>query len=171
MLRRDQQLVIGRVVGLHGIEGWLKIESYADPRENIKNYTPWQLDVGGQKRAVIVAEMRLHGKGIIVRFDGIDDRNTAAELVNSEISIDSNQLPQLARGEYYWRELIGLTVINRRQQELGQVESLFETGANDVLVVKKGQRECLIPYLPQRVITAVDLEKGRIQVDWEAELE
>ncbi|MBN1380026.1 MAG: ribosome maturation factor RimM [Gammaproteobacteria bacterium] len=169
MERQDGQLVVGRVVGLYGVQGWVKIESYTDPWENIRNYGPWQLSARGQTRTLSVESVKLQGKGLIARFEGIDNRDLAARLVGSRISVSSNQLPDLAVGEYYWHDLIGLTVINRQAQELGQVDSLFETGANDVLVVKKDQHEYLIPYLPEQVVLAVDLDKGRIQVDWETE--
>jgi 16S rRNA processing protein RimM len=169
MRRQDEQLVVGRVVGLYGIQGWIKIESYTDPRENIQDYAPWQVCAGGQMRTISVESVKLHGKGLIARLEGIDSRDAAAELVGGDIRILPDQLPALASGEYYWRDLVGLMVINRQAEELGQVESLFETGANDVLVVRKGQHEYLIPYLPEQVILAVDLDKGQIQVDWEAE--
>jgi 16S rRNA processing protein RimM len=169
MRRQDEQLVVGRVVGLYGVQGWVKIESYTDPRENIQNYVPWQLSAQGQTRTLVVESVRPQGKGLIARFAGIDDRDSAVELLEYDISVRADQLPALSAGEYYWHDLVGLTVINQQAEELGCVESLFETGANDVLVVKKDQGEYLIPYLPKQVILAVDLDKGQIQVDWEAE--
>lgn len=169
MGRQDEQLVVGRVVGLYGVQGWVKIESYTDPRENIQNYAPWRLSVRGRQRTLLAESVKPQGKGLIVRFEGIQDRDAAVELLDSEISVGSEQLPDLSAGEYYWRDLIGLTVINRQAEELGRVESLFETGANDVLVVRDDRREILIPYLPNQVILAVDLVKGQLLVDWDVE--
>lgn len=170
MRRQDEQIVVGRIVGLHGVQGWLKIESYTDPRENIEQYSPWLVESRGKTRAVQATSVKTHGKGMIARLEGINTRQDAVELLDSEIVVRSDQLPELTDGEYYWRELIGLQVINRQAEELGQVESLFETGANDVLVVKKGRRERLIPYITGQVVLQVDLAKGQIHVDWDAEL-
>jgi 16S rRNA processing protein RimM len=75
-------------------------------------------------------------------------------------------LPPAPEGEYYWTDLIGLTVINREGVTLGQVDHLLETGANDVLVVK-GERERLIPFLLELVVLEVDLAQRMLRVDWE----
>jgi len=169
MRRQDEELVVGRVVGLHGVQGWVKIESYTDPRESIENYAPWRLYAGAQRRVLDVENVRKQGKGLLARLAGIDSRDAAAELVGGEIRVQRDQLSDLPEGEYYWRDLIGLQVINRQNAVLGQVDSLFETGANDVLVVKQDESETLIPYIPGRVVLAVDLDQGLLQVDWDAE--
>ncbi len=170
MGRQDEQIVIGRIVGLYGVKGWLKVESYTDPRDKIKEYKPWQLVVREQARAVIAEDVRSHGKGMIARLEGINSREAAIELLSAEIKVKLDQLPELQEGEYYWQELIGLAVINRQSEMLGQVDSLFETGANDVLVVKKDQQEILIPYVREQFVLSVDLDKNQIHVDWEVEL-
>ena len=87
-------------------------------------------------------------------------------LMGSEIGISRDQLPDTAPGEYYWGDLQGLEVLTGDGESLGTVDHLIETGANDVLVVK-GDRERLIPFVLQQVVTRVDLDAGTIQVDWD----
>lgn len=170
MSRPDETLVVGRVVGVFGVRGWVKIESYTDPRENIANYGPWRIRRGaGEERLLTPEAVQPRGKGLVARLAGVDSREQAEALLYGEIRIRREQLPELPPGEYYWRDLIGLAVVNRHGEVLGRVETLLETGANDVLVVREGEREMLIPYLPDRVIDSVDLESGRIHVDWSAD--
>lgn len=157
---------IGRINGLYGVRGWIKVFSYARPITNILNYSPWQLYQHGQWQTVSLSEGKAHGKGIIARFESISNRDEAARLVGSEIAVNREQLPPTPKGEYYWADLIGLTVVNREDITLGQVDHLLETGANDVLVVK-GERERLIPFLREQVVVDVDLAQSVLRVDWD----
>jgi 16S rRNA processing protein RimM len=157
--------MLGRINGLYGIRGWLKVYSYTSPITNIFNYSPWQLCLHGQWQTVSVCEKKTHGKGIIVRLESIHDRNEAARLLGADIAVYRSQLPTAPEDEYYWADLIGLTVINREGITLGQVDHLLETGANDVLVLK-GERERLIPFLLRRVVLEVDLTQRVLRVDW-----
>ena len=113
-------------------------------------------------------EGRTQGKSLIARLDGIDDRDSARLLKGREIAIFRDQLPDPGPGEYYWYDLIGLDVINVRGTDLGQVTEIRETGANDVLIVN-GRQRCLIPLVMGEIIRDIDLENGRIVVDWVAE--
>jgi 16S rRNA processing protein RimM len=113
-----------------------------------------------------VCEGQAHGKGIIARLESIHDRDEAARLLGAEIAVNREQLPPAPEGEYYWADLIGLTVQNHKGITLGQVDHLLETGANDVLVVK-GDRERLIPFLLEQVILDVDLAQRLLRVDWD----
>lgn len=165
--RPQRRVMVGRVVGLFGVRGWLKVYSYTRPREAVLSYRPWQLRIDDAWHTRAVAEGRLHGRGVIARLAGCEDRDAAAALVGADIAIDISQLPPRAEGEYYWAELEGLRVVNLAGQALGRVSHLFETGANDVLVVQDG-RERLIPF-GKDIVRDVDLEAGVIRVDWNAE--
>ncbi len=158
-------IIVGRIGSAHGIKGWAKITSYTDPKANILSYRPWLLLIQGQWCAVKVLDGRPQGNGIIAHIEGYNTPEEIRQLVNIEIGIQRDQLPILPQGEYYWSDLIGLQVINTQNQHLGTIASLFETGANDVVVVK-GEKEVLIPYIPQ-VVLAVDLEQRLMRVDWE----
>ena len=158
-------VVVGRISGVFGIHGWLKVYSYTSPRENIFNYTAWQLSDNSDWRGFEVLAHRRHGGGLIASLDGICDRDKAIEWVESDIAVDRAELPRSAAGEYYWTDLIGLEVINQQGVVLGKVVRLLDTGAHDVVVID-GLRERLIPYVKGRYIVDVDLERGRLLVDW-----
>ncbi|MBI3897932.1 MAG: ribosome maturation factor RimM [Gammaproteobacteria bacterium] len=163
----DRRVTVGRVAGLFGIRGWVKVYSHTRPPEAILDYRPWLIEIGGAWRPFEIAEGQMHGKGIIARLDGIADRDQAAALVGATIAVALDQLPAATENEYYWAELEGLRVINLAGQELGRVSHLFETGANDVMVVQ-GERERLLPF-SKPVIQRVDIAGGVIHVDWDAE--
>lgn len=161
-----QPVILGRIVGLFGVRGWVKVHSYTEPREAVLDYRDWLLSREGAWEPIEVAEGRQHGKGIVVRLQGIEDRDAAAELLGSEIGVDRDTLPEAGDGQYYWADLEGLTVVRKDGTELGKVAYLMATGANDVLVVD-GPVERLIPFVPETVILDVDLAAGVIRVDWE----
>jgi 16S rRNA processing protein RimM len=166
----EERIIVGQIVGLFGVKGWVKIRSYTDPREQIAHYRPWQVSVEGEWHSFEVEAVQPQGKSLIARLTGITDREQAIRLMNSDIVIDRRQLPVLSENEFYWRDLEGLKVLNLNGVELGTVKSLFATGANDVLVAcKDGGPEILIPYVMDRVVRSVDMESGIIRVDWEAD--
>jgi len=161
-------IIIGQINGLYGIRGWVKIFSYTSPITNILNYSPWLVYRQGQWQTMSLCEGQAHGKGIIARLEAIHDRDEAAGLIGAEIAIEREQLLPVSADEYYWTDLKGLTVVNCEGVTLGQVDHLVETGANDVLVLK-GSRERLIPFVLEHVILEVDLTQRVIRVDWEAD--
>lgn len=165
---RRSPVVLGRVAGVYGVKGWIKLHSYTDPRAAILDYRDCLLERAGSWQPARIAEGRAHGKGVIARFAGVRDRDQAAADVGAAVAVPRQALPEPEAGHYYWADLEGLRVVHRDGRELGRVAYLLETGANDVLVVQ-GEREILIPFLPGSVILDVDLTEGRIDVDWEWE--
>jgi len=163
----DKWIVVGKIAGVYGVRGWVKIISETAPPTNILGYAPWRLIRGGTTEEVQLAEGRPHGKGIIARFEGCEDRDRAALLSGAQIAVPRAALPPPAPGEYYWTDLEGLQVRNREGVDFGRVAYLFETGANDVLVAK-GERERMVPFIDS-VILDVDFDQGVITVDWDAE--
>ena len=115
---------------------------------------------------VDVIDGNLQGKAIVAQLDGVNDRDQAASLMGWDIFITPDQLPEVARNEYYWSDLIGLAVENTLGIQLGIVNGLLETGANDVVIVK-GDRERAIPFLQGKTITNIDLDAGKMIVDWD----
>lgn len=165
-VEQDRRITLGSVAGVYGLKGWLKVFSHTSPRAAILDYADWQL--GGAERwtAVSVEAGRVHGKGIVVKLTGCDGRDEAAALLGQEIAVWRSQLPEIDPGEYYWSDLTGCEVRTADGISLGRVSHLIETGSNDVLVVR-GERERLVPFIEQDVITHVDLEHGEIVVDWD----
>jgi 16S rRNA processing protein RimM len=140
--------------------------SYTQPREAIFDYDRWFLQRDGEWLAAAVAEGKRHGKSLVARLDGVNDRDQAAGFVGSDIAIRRDDLPRAEDGTYYWADLEGMQVVHRDGTELGRVAYLMETGANDVMVTE-GERERLIPFVAEKVILDVDFAKGVIHVDWE----
>ena len=159
-------LTVGKISGVFGIKGWVKVFSYTNPRENILNYQHWLLRKGSTEQKVEVFAGQLQGKAVVAGLVGIADRDLAAALNGWTILIDRTQLPPVLEGEYYWADLQGLKVVTTLGLNLGVVDHLLETGANDVLVVM-GERERLIPFLRDQTIKSIDLEQGVIIVDWD----
>lgn len=165
----EQQLVsVGKISGFFGVKGWVKVFSFTDPRDNILTYSPWILKKGTEEKTIAVKDGQLQGKTIVAQLDGINDRDQAASLMGWEVLIRHEQLPAPAEGEYYWSELVGLDVETVDGVYLGKIDSLLETGANDVIVVK-GDRERAIPFLVDQVIVNIDLDAGKMIVDWDPE--
>lgn len=165
--RGPKRVVLGRISGLFGVRGWVKVHSDTAPRSNILGYPEWLLAGTDGWQRCKVEEGHPQGKGVVAKLEGYDDRDQAAGLVGLEIAVDRDRLPTAGPGEYYWTDLVGLRVVNREGVDLGVVDSLFETGSNDVLVVK-GARERLIPFTEDAVVE-VDLDEGRLEVDWDPE--
>ncbi len=164
----DTILVIGKVVGVFGVKGWVKIESYTAFREAIFSYVPWLIFKNQQWSEVKLITNRTHGKGLIAQLDSVNDRDQALILVGCDLGIYRTQLPETAADEFYWTDLIGLNVVTLEGVVLGKISYLFETGANDVVVVQ-GERERYLPWLMGSVIKSVSLEKKQVEVDWDPE--
>jgi 16S rRNA processing protein RimM len=162
MGRGAEPVILGRIAGVYGVRGWVKVFSETNPVENIFRYTPWL--VNDVERAVI--EWRRHGKGLIARLEQCDDRDAARALIGQPIATRRQQLPPPSSDEFYWVDLLGLAVETADGQPLGRVSHLLETGANDVLVVH-GDRERLVPFVWGQYVLDVDFDAGRVRVDWD----
>lgn len=167
-----EPIVLGRVHGLFGVKGWLKVFSYTRPSENLLEYERWLIGRRGDWRPFRVLEARIQAKTLIARLAAgeddapLADRDAAAALLEQDIAVDRADMPEPAPGSYYWFDLVGLAVSNRDGAALGEVTAMMATGANDVLVVK-GDRERLIPFVMDTFVDTVDLVAGRIVVDWD----
>lgn len=155
---------MGRVAAPFGIKGWVKVQPFSDDPGTLMDFASWRIGRGAEHRQYSVETVQDHGKAMVAKLEGIDDRDKAYALRGMEISVARSSLPPPADDEYYWSDLIGLTAINREGIELGKVESLMETGAHDLLVIR-GKREYLIPFVGQ-FVGKVDVAGGQIEVDW-----
>lgn len=172
----DDHVVLGKLTSPYGVKGWLRVYSYTGPMEGILDYAEWVLRRGETLERRRLVQGRRHGKGLVARVEGCDTREAAEALTGAEILLPKVELPELSGDDFYWHELEGLRVVARDGTVLGRVDYLFETGANDVMVVKGSleadavdARERLLPFLPEEVILEVDLEGGVMTVDWDPE--
>ena len=156
---------MGRVSAPFGVKGWVKVQPFTEKTDSLLQFPVWWLGAANQWCEYGVAEKAVHGSSLTVRFAGFDDRNQAAALKGRDVAIPRAQLPAPEKGEYYWADLVGLEVVNLKGQCLGRVERLFEAGADPVVVVA-GERERLLPFV-DAVVRDVDLDSGRLLVDWE----
>lgn len=167
-MTQEHTLVIGEVVGIHGIRGVVKVRSHAESPDIFLPDTPVYLGGDhGEKKRYTIQWVKPHKKGLLMALDGVTECSRAEALVGALIYIDSQVLPELEDDTYYWFELIGMSVFSVENEYLGQVTSIMPTGSNDVLVVRdpvKGpQYEVLIPALAT-VVQSVNLQEKQIRV-------
>ncbi|MFT6779910.1 MAG: 16S rRNA processing protein RimM [Paraglaciecola sp.] len=166
-------LVIGIIGAPYGVKGWVKITSHTHDLDGVFAYTPWLLGQVQESNEYVVDQWRTHNKGLVAKLIGVEDRDDAERIKNLEISIKAAMLPELDNNDVYWRELVGMQVITDKGYNLGVIKELFETGANDVLLVKAnlndafGQKERMVPYLLDQVIKQVDRQAKTVTVDWD----
>jgi 16S rRNA processing protein RimM len=159
-------LILGKISGVFGVKGWVKLFSYTSPKQQIVKYSPVYMRTKQGWQTVNIIKGQKQGKGVVAQLEGVDDRDQAFSLIGAEIGIERDQLPKLSAGGHYWTDLEGLIVVTKENIELGKVDWLFDTGGNDVLVVK-GDKKHMIPWIEDDVIISVDLEQSRIVVDWD----
>jgi 16S rRNA processing protein RimM len=160
-----KQVVVGVVVGAYGVRGWIKVKSHTSPASNILNYTPWLTGAGV---VLDLVEGKPHAGMVVARLANVQDRDQAAGLAATVISVPRESLPPIERDQYYWYDLVGLDVVTVNGIALGRVVGLMETGANDVLEVE-GDRSRLIPFVLGEYIKDVHLDRSLITVDWDPE--
>ncbi len=166
-------LVIGLIGDPYGVKGLGKITSHTHDLDGVFAYTPWLLGQVEEGKEYVVDQWRTHNKGLVAKLIGVDDRDDAEGIKNLEISIKAEMLPELDDSDVYWRELVGMQVVTDKGYNLGVIKELFETGANDVLLVKAnlndafGQKERMVPYLLEQVIKQVDRQAKTVTVDWD----
>ncbi len=173
---KDRTIILGRISGVFGVKGWVKVWSFTEPLERLLDYPVWSLRLpGGCEKHEVDAGQR-QGKGLVAHLAGCDDRELARRFVQAEIAVPEAAMPRLPEGEYYWYQLEGLRVLAQVGSDapvlLGVLGHLFETGANDVMVVQPCEgsidgRERMVPWVDGKVILGVDLGAGEIRVDWD----
>jgi 16S rRNA processing protein RimM len=172
--KSPELMVAGRITGCYGIKGWVKIHSFTDPAENFLGFGRWMLKRRQGLEPIEFDEGRRQGKGLVAHIKGVDDRTLAESYKGLEVAVQADSLPCLEEGDFYWHQLQGMQVWCASEGEfvlLGVVDYLIETGSNDVLVVKATEgsiddSERLVPYLPEDVVSRVDVQANRIEVDW-----
>lgn len=164
---------VGRFGSVYGVRGWIRIHSYTDDPENIFDYGPWYTQAGDNLKEIVLTEWKRHGDGYICKLEGFDQREESQSLTGRSVYVDESALPPLPEGEFYLNSLIGMHVVNTDGYDLGVVQDLMETGANDVLVVKAnendayGKKERLLPLVLDHTVLRVDSDRNVVEVVWD----
>ena len=165
---KDDKVVIAKFGRTVGVQGQIKVYGFSEENCQLKQYQPWyKKDQSGQWKVLKCRSITLRNDCLLVQVEGIDSKEAAQALTNHDIAVNASVLPSLPEGEYYWRDLIGLSVKNTDGHIFGLVTDLMATGANDVLVVELADRQRLIPFLMDDVIKLIDIEKKQMLVDWD----
>jgi len=174
-MQPDYSLLIGKIVGVHGLKGTLKLLSYAESPDFFQpGDSVFFRDGRGAFVPYTIAWAKPHHRTVLISLETVEDRNRAETFVGKNVFIDKRSLPDLEDDTYYWFELIGLRVITIDGEVLGRIDSIIPTGSNDVYVVKgKGtggrEEEHLVPALAS-VVIKVDLTAGEMVVDLPEEM-
>lgn len=173
-------IVLGRITAPYGVNGWLRLHPFGDDPQGWREIARWWLGRDEQDfsgwRAYSPQTLRLQGKNWVVKLTGVDDRNAAEQLVGSFVGAPRSALPATGQDEFYWADLVGLAVVNEKQETLGRVTELLESGAHTVLVVTEDAgngvdgaqppQQRLLPFVGN-VVKTVDVPAGVIHVDWQ----
>jgi 16S rRNA processing protein RimM len=166
----SNMVVMGRIVAPYGVFGWLKVVPDTEAFDGLFDYDTWWLGKDDDWREYQVETAKVHNDVLVVKLAGIDDRDAAFACKGKQVAVPRAQLPAPDENEYYWSDLIGLNVKNQQGIDFGAIFDVFETGANDVLVVKKADapknEERLLPFIAA-VVLEVDLEAKTMLVDWD----
>ena len=159
---------MGRITVPFGVKGWVKVHPYTETPDGLLAYSKWWIGNDPEWQELRVEKAEVHMEAVAAKLAGCDDRDAAALLRGRHVAVPREAFPDAGENEFYWADLIGLKVVNEAGEDLGTVSRVFETGANDVLVVeaaneKAGER--LIPFVAE-VVKAVDLTARVIRVDW-----
>lgn len=158
-------VAMGYIKGAFGVKGWVKVAVSTEYLDGLLDYPVWRLRQGNNTRDLKLEEGHVAGDVLHVKLEHINDRDVAHALRGHTIEVQRSAFAPTEEDEYYWADLVGLSVINRADENLGTVHKLMETGAHDVLVIEGDFGQKLIPFVSQ-FIDAVDVATGQIRVDW-----
>ena len=162
-----KKILVGKISNPHGIKGWVKVISFTDPIENILSYKKWTISDNQTEKTYCLEDSRIQGNKIVIKLEGVNNRDDADLLKNLQIEVNRSDLPKLDENSYYWEDLVDFNVIDINGMHVGKVDSLFRTGSNDVLVIiNKTKQRLLVPFIMEEVIKYVDLDKELISIDW-----
>jgi 16S rRNA processing protein RimM len=158
-------VLIGKIVGTHGLKGTSKIQSYAESLEIFKSGAALLvISPDGSENRYEIDWIKPHSRGALLALKQITGCDQAKSLIGSELFIGKAELPKLETGAYYWFDLIGVNVYTSDDRCIGRIDSIIETGANDVYVVKNADKEILVPAL-ESVVRSIDIESKIMRVE------
>jgi 16S rRNA processing protein RimM len=159
---KPRLVFVGKIRRAVGLKGNVLVAATGDDPGRFRPGTRLWI-AGDPPREVKVREMRPSGPAYAVAFEGVDTVDDAQQLRGADLLIEAQSLPRLPEGTYYHFEVIGLEVLDANGVSLGRVESILETGSNDVYCVGKGKEEILVPAI-REFVAKVDLPAGQIHL-------
>ncbi len=170
-MKLTEPIIVGSIGAPHGVRGWVRINSFTEPSDNLFKYKLWLQSGQDTWQHIEIEQVKPNGVTFIAKLKDVADRDQAALITNAKLAVERDQLPELDEDQNYWADVLGLKVVNEVGIQLGIIVDIFETGANDVLVVKDeiNNKEHLIPYVPEMFVLEVDLPAGTMLVRWDAE--
>lgn len=160
-----QTICLGKIGAAQGLKGFVRVQSWTEPKSKIFDYQPWILVINGESKQVH-ASLQSQSKHIIASIETSSNREQAQALTHAEIHISRQQLPEPKDDEYFLADLIGAVVYSLEQIELGTVKDVVNHGANDTMVVANHEKTYYIPLIDPFVQT-IDLQKNTVLVDWD----
>lgn len=168
---------VGRILDAWGVKGWFKVQAHSASAEALFSSRRWFLQASERgtpafagAREMVITQVRQHGGNLVASSDAISDRGAAEALRGCRVFVSRSAFPKTGPDEFYWVDLIGLSVVNREGVCLGEVRDLVATGPQTVLVLiamESGQPvERLIPFV-SAYVDSVDQAGRRIMVDWQ----
>ena len=162
-------VIMGRIVAPYGVFGWLKVLPDTEQIDGLLDYKTWWIGKDNDWRELKVEEAKVHNDVIVVKLQGVSERDGAFACKGKQVAVPRAALPKPGKNEYYWSDLIGLQVKNLQAVDFGKISDVFATGANDVIVAKNDEgQERLIPFIDAAIIE-VDMMAKTILVDWDAD--
>lgn len=164
-MKGEEYLPLGYITSPHGIKGHVLLKTYSGEGTSLLRGLFLYLNTSVKDNVALkIKDSKPYKNAFIVKFEGIDDRNSSEELVGAEVFIKRSDLPEPDENEYYWIDLIGCDVYTVDGEFIGKVDYLIGTGAVDVIVVKKDKKEFLYP-LSENVVKHIDIVSKKIVVD------
>ena len=162
-------VIMGRIVAPYGVFGWLKVLPDTEQIDGLLDYKTWWIGKDNDWRELKVEEAKIHNDVVVVKLQGISERDGAFACKGKQVAVPRAELPKPGKNEYYWSDLIGLQVKNLQAVDFGKISDVFATGANDVIVAKNDEgRERLVPFIDAAIIE-VDMVAKTVLVDWDAD--
>jgi 16S rRNA processing protein RimM len=165
---------MGRISAPFGIKGWVRVQPFTAEAGGLKRYQAWWLGNGAGWQEYEIESLQQQGADVVAKLAGCEDRDAAAAFKGQVVAVSRSIFPAAKKGEFYWADLVGLSVKNSEGLALGVVTSMLETGANDVMVVQQDRQEAadveerLIPFIAE-VVKRVDVAARLIEVEWGAD--
>lgn len=160
---KTASFTIGRVTGVHGLNGIVKVASFAESLDTFQKGRCITLKTEREEgKEYLILHTSPHKRGVLLCLEGIESRDQAEALVGKEILMNRGQLPEPEADTWYWQDLMGLDVHDHIKGYLGKITHIFSTGANDVLVITDDDRETLVP-MHKYFVEAVDMDSCTVR--------